>query len=111
MNNYQQRGDTLTLTAPAGGVTSGKPVKVGALVVVPMAPAAAGELFEGVRVGVFTVTVALTGAVNEGDAAYLKADGSAITDDATGTTLCGAFSAALASDAVSGDVLLTGQVA
>ena len=37
--NYEQHGDTLDCIAPAGGVVSGKPVKIGTQVVVPQVSA------------------------------------------------------------------------
>lgn len=53
MKNFLQDGDTLTLTAPAGGVTSGVAVLVGGLVVIPKNDADAGDPFEGKTTGVF----------------------------------------------------------
>lgn len=55
MKNYIQPGSTMTFTAPVGGVTSGTPVLIGALVVIPAADAAAGDPFEGATEGVFEV--------------------------------------------------------
>jgi predicted RecA/RadA family phage recombinase len=40
MKNWISEGRSLDLTAPAGGVVSGKPVKIGAYVVVPSTTAA-----------------------------------------------------------------------
>lgn len=45
--NYNGSGNTLTMTAPAGGVTSGIPVVIGALVLVPLDSAAEGDEFVG----------------------------------------------------------------
>jgi predicted RecA/RadA family phage recombinase len=53
MKNYLQPGCTLTFTAPAGGVTTGVAVLIGALVVIPATTAAAGETFEGALDGVY----------------------------------------------------------
>lgn len=55
--NFVQDGDVLTLTAPTGGVTSGVPVAIGQLVVVPITDAAEGELFGGKTNGVWSVAV------------------------------------------------------
>lgn len=53
--NYIQPGETMTFTAPVGGVTAGVPVLIGALVVIPTSDAAAGDPFQGHTEGVFTV--------------------------------------------------------
>ncbi|KAA0015496.1 DUF2190 family protein [Salinicola corii] len=45
--NFNGSGKTLTMIAPAGGVTSGIPVVLGALVLVPLDSAAEGEEFVG----------------------------------------------------------------
>jgi predicted RecA/RadA family phage recombinase len=43
MRTYQQPGETLTFTAPGGGVTVDVPVLIGRVVVIPTNTAAAGE--------------------------------------------------------------------
>jgi predicted RecA/RadA family phage recombinase len=56
MQNYNGRGEVLHLTAPTGspgGVTSGVPVLIGSLLVIPTQTAAGGAAFEGVAEGVF----------------------------------------------------------
>lgn len=53
--NYIQDGNVLTLTAPAGGVTSGGLYAIGALVVVSLHDAAEGEPFAGKPNGVWSV--------------------------------------------------------
>ncbi|WP_110636250.1 DUF2190 family protein [Salinicola salarius] len=45
--NFNGSGKTLTMTAPAGGVTSGIPVVIGALTLVPLDSADEGEEFVG----------------------------------------------------------------
>ena len=55
MNNYVQKGDTITLTAPAAGFTSGTPVMVGGMLVVPKKTAASGATAACVFVGVFEI--------------------------------------------------------
>ena len=62
MNNYQQPGDVLELTAPAGGVTSGVPVQIGQLLVIPAVTVAATVAFNGQVVGVFKAMPKATGA-------------------------------------------------
>lgn len=56
--NYVEDGDVLTLIAPAGGVLSGVPAVVGALVVVPLVDADAGEEFAGKPGGVWRLPAA-----------------------------------------------------
>lgn len=51
--NYVSDGSVLTLIAPSGGVVSGTPVKIGALVVVPLESVAVGVKFAGKTSGVW----------------------------------------------------------
>lgn len=53
--NYVSDGNAVTLPAPAGGVLSGVPVKIGSLVVIPLVTAAEGEMFVGRTNGVWRV--------------------------------------------------------
>jgi predicted RecA/RadA family phage recombinase len=53
MKNFIQRGDMITVTAPAGGVTSGQGVLVGNLFGVAAKNAAEGESVEIAAVGVY----------------------------------------------------------
>ena len=52
MKNYVMEGEKLELTAPVGGVVSGKAYKIGALIVVATVTKAAGEKFVGITEGV-----------------------------------------------------------
>ncbi len=51
--NFVGNGAVLTMTAPVGGVVSGVPIKIGALVLVPLVNAMAGESFSGRADGVW----------------------------------------------------------
>jgi predicted RecA/RadA family phage recombinase len=53
MKNFVQPGESLTFTAPAGGVTAGIGVKIGDILVIPDVTAAVGEQFTGQAEGVF----------------------------------------------------------
>lgn len=107
MNNFVQEGNVLTLTAPTGGVESGKPVKVGSLVVVPASSAAAGDSFVGHCCGVFSIET--TDTPTEGAKAYINSSGQA-TGTATGNTLVGAFVSAKDANG-NANVRFTGQIA
>lgn len=102
MKNYVQHGDTLTLTAPSGGVVSGSPVKIGNLLVVPQASAAQGEEFEGKTSGVFEVAKHGAGSAqawSEGSLVYWDDSNKRFTNTATGNLLAGvAVAAALTAD-------------
>ncbi|MDG9928262.1 MULTISPECIES: capsid cement protein [unclassified Pseudomonas] len=56
--NYVQDGDSLTLIAPAGGVVSGNPYVIGALAVVALVTAPAGQPFAARATGVFRLPCA-----------------------------------------------------
>jgi predicted RecA/RadA family phage recombinase len=87
MKNSIQEGKVLELTAPVGGVVSGRPYKIGALLVVAAVSKLAGEKFAGETEGVFkfvkdTVLVLAEGDLVEWDAATGKivADGNVAGD-------------------------------
>lgn len=90
MIKYKQPGDILELTAPAGGVTSGVPVKIGQLLVIPIASAAAGAKFNGAIKGVFEMPVLGTDVCAEGDLLYWDDGNSRLTKTASGSLLVGA---------------------
>jgi predicted RecA/RadA family phage recombinase len=56
--NYVCDGKAVSLPAPAGGVVSGVPAKIGALVVIPINSAAEGEQFTGQTDGVWRLPAA-----------------------------------------------------
>jgi len=55
MNTYKQKGNVLSLIAPGGGVTSGVPVIIEDMTVIPATTAAAAAEFEGAVEGVYEV--------------------------------------------------------
>ena len=73
MKNYVQRGETVTVTAPTGGVESGQIVRVGELVGVAVTDADAGKPVEITTTGVFSLAKTAN-AVTEGEAIYLASD-------------------------------------
>lgn len=66
MRNFVQKGDVLTVAAPAGGVLSGEFVKIGSLAGFAQVTAEEGESVAIATTGVFEVTVAATGGVTVG---------------------------------------------
>jgi len=84
--NYVQDGNVLQLTAPAGGVVSGGIYAIGALVVVAIADAKAGETFAGATNGVWSVPA--TAGLTAGAAVGLKA-GTIVAAATTDAVACG----------------------
>lgn len=87
--NYQQHGDTLDCIAPAGGVVSGKPVKIGGQVVVPQVTAAEGETFAAKTTGVWSVAAATSQAWGPLVTVYWDDTAKVFTTTATSNTKCG----------------------
>ncbi len=104
-------GKTMTFTAPAGGVVTGVPVLIGALLVVPAYSAAAGASFEGLTEGVFPGLAKAAGSAwAEGQLLYWDTANSNFVTAASATARrvgCAA-KAALAADTI-GSVRLTGS--
>lgn len=107
--NFIQPGDTLELTAPAGGVVSGNGYVIGSLFVVALTTAAAGELFRGKTTGVFELPKASGATLSEGAAVYFDATDNEVTGtSAAGLYKIGAASAAAAGAAATALVRLDG---
>lgn len=84
--NYVNEGNNVTLPAPAGGVVSGVPAKIGALMVIPLDTAAAGKPFTGKTNGVWRLPAATGLTVGEhvkwdSTAGHLVADSVSAADD------------------------------
>lgn len=108
MENFIQPGNVLELTAPEGGVTSGAPVQIGQLLVVPAVTAAADAKFSGQVVGVFTLAKATGQAWAEGAILYWDAGNDRCTTTATGNLQVGCAAAAAESADTTGSVRLDG---
>lgn len=109
MKNFIQEGRSLDLTAPVGGVVAGKPVKIGAYVVIPSTTAAEGEKFAGDVEGVFEVdaaTHATTQAWAECVTLYWDDAAKKFTLTATDNTKCAVAAAAKVSTIGTGWVRL-----
>ena len=99
MKNFVQKGNALDLTAPSGGVTSGVPVKIGNMVVVPATDADEGDTFAGYVNGVFDITAegaASDQALAEGATVYWDATNKRATATSTNNTAFGYAAAAKA---------------
>lgn len=70
MKNYVRDGDRIPLTAPAGGVVSGRGYQIGDLFVVALSTAAAGEGFTAQTEGVIEHAKTSAQAWTEGAAIY-----------------------------------------
>lgn len=85
--NYVQPGDVLDLIAPSGGVVSGQAYVIGALFVIALGTAAAGEAFRGKTCGVFDLAKAATVTPTQGAVAYWNNTAKTVT----GTSATGLF--------------------
>lgn len=108
MKNFIQPGDVVEFTAPGGGVTSGTPVQIGQLVVVPAVTAAAAARFNGQVVGVFTLPKLAGQAWAEGALLYFDATPGEFTTTAIGNLLAGTAAEAALSGDTTGKVRLDG---
>ena len=109
MQNFKQIGDTVTLTAPAGGVVSGLGYKIGQIFVVATATVAVGLPFEGKTAGVYEIVKDSGTAWVEGELLYWDDSAKNVVDasgSVAGKLLIGAATKAAASDAVIGEILL-----
>lgn len=109
MKNFIQKGDTVSVTAPAA-LASGQGVLVGALFGVAAHAAAQGAPVEVVRKGVFELSAvtADTGAV--GAKMYWDNNARKLTTTATNNSLVGALIAAKDGDDTTATVLLDGAI-
>lgn len=98
MKNSVQKGDSLNFTAPSGGVTSGVPVLIGALLVVPVASADQDETFAGQTCGVFTCSKLSAQAWTEGAIVYWDDSNSRFTTAAASGLFKAGIAAAVAAD-------------
>jgi len=112
MNNFLKMGDTITLTAPVGGVVSGNGYVIGSLLVVAAFTAAAGASFEGRATGVFMLPKATGSAWTEGQMLYWDtANNNLVTAQSLTARRVGIAAAAAASGDTSGVCRLTGAPA
>lgn len=106
MNNFVQKGTTLDLIAPAGGVVSGKTVKLGAIIAVPGTTKKEGEAFPGTVQGVFDLDAKTAQAWDAGAIVYWDDTAKVYTTTASGNTKAGYTVAAKDAAAATGRVKL-----
>ncbi len=109
MKNFIQKGDTLTMAAPTGGVASGDGVLVGSLFGIAAGDAAENDNVEVQTTGVFDLPKA-TGAVTQGAKVYWDNTNKNVTTTATANTLIGAATVAALSGDATARVKLNGTV-
>ena len=85
MKNFIQPGDTLTVTAPAGGVSSGDAVEIGKLFGVAAFDAAVGDPVEVTVAGVFELPKVSTDVIAVGDLLYWDAGQAALSNSQSTT--------------------------
>ena len=108
MQNYVQPGEVLELTAPSGGVVSGTPVLIGALVVIPAVDKAQTLKFSAQVIGVFEVPKVSGDAWLEGEKVYWDVADGNFNQTASGNTLAGVAARAAGSSDVTGFVRFDG---
>jgi predicted RecA/RadA family phage recombinase len=89
MRNYIQPGDTLDLTAPAGGIVSGQAHLFGDIFGIASTDAAEGRKVAVKVEGVFKLPKASGGGLAEGQKVYWIAADKRATGTASGNTLVG----------------------
>lgn len=109
MKVFVQPGSIIDLTAPAGGFTSGVPVRVGAFFGVPQCTVPAGVKGAVKLDGVFELPKVSAQAWTEGQLIYSPAAGGALTSvSAAGVFLVGVATEAAANPSAVGRVRLNG---
>ena len=108
MKVFVENDESITLTAPGGGVVSGTGVLVGSLFAVATVTAAATEKFVGLVRGVVTHAKVSAQAWTEGQRLYWNAGLSQVTSVATDGPYIGVAAEAAVNPSATGKVLLAG---
>ena len=109
MKTFIQRGDCLTVIAPAGGTTSGELYKVGAIVGVAATTEVAGATVVLKLDGVFGLTKTSAQAWAVGDLLFMNTSTRALTNvSATGLVLVGMATEVAANPSATGACRLNG---
>lgn len=112
MKTYVQKGDTLDVVAPSGGVTSGVGFFLGALFLIAASNADEGEVVAASRTGVFDHAAATGGGQSGavGDPVYFDSNAKALTITASGNKLVGVLGAAKATGDTTARVVLVPRI-
>jgi predicted RecA/RadA family phage recombinase len=110
MKNYRAEGRALDFTAPSGGVVSGRPLVIGAVLVVPATTAAEGEKFSGWIEGVYEFDKATGTAWGEAEVIYFNPSTGKFTKTATDNHKAGIAAEAALSAATAGFVRLVPSI-
>jgi predicted RecA/RadA family phage recombinase len=108
MKNYIQPGNIITVTAPAGGVTSGAGLLVGNLFGIATADATAGADVEIATTGVFDLPKAVNATFTEGQRVSWDAANAQTAAPATGMIPVGLATEAAANGTTTARVRLDG---
>lgn len=108
MINSKQRGDDLTLIAPAGGVVAGTAYQIGQIIVVAKITAAAGVEFTGATMGIFNLAKLSAQAWTVGQLVYFDATNLWMTTVASGNQRAGVAMQIAANPTLVADVRLNG---
>lgn len=106
--DFIQPGNNLTLTAPAGGVTSGMALFIGAIFGVASVTASEGQPFALETVGCWWLTKVSAEAWVEGDPIYWDAGEEKVTKVAAGNQIIGVAIASADNPSTAGQVRLNG---
>ena len=107
MKNYIQRGENITLPAPAA-VVSGAPVLVGALFGIAAGDAAIGADLDLVTAGVFEMAKVSALAIAIGDKVYFDSSTGLVSKTASGNVLIGVATTVAANPSGTVQVRLNG---
>lgn len=107
MDNYIQKGNTVTLVAPYD-VASGGGFLVGAIFAVAVRAALTGATVEGERTGVFELAKTNAQAWTQGQKVYWDDTNKRCDSDSTVGMLIGTAHAAAANPSTTGEVILNG---
>lgn len=107
MKNFVQRGENITLPAPAA-VSSGDPVLVGSLFGIAAGDAASGADLDLVTTGVFEMAKVSALAIAVGDTIYWDDTAKLVNKTATGNTKIGVAVTAAANPSATVNVRLNG---
>ncbi|GAA0599163.1 DUF2190 family protein [Caenispirillum bisanense] len=108
MKNFVQPGNTLSVIAPTGGVTSGAGVLIGNLFGIAAASATEGTSVSLTTVGVFDLPKLGTDTIDQGQRVYWDAANAHITEASTGNYPVGIASEAAGNGTTSVRVRLDG---